>query len=417
MRPVQMPLSVHQTGQSRRSCSERSIESSAVTSLHLARTLRQPIDSEHLFGCGRQGAVRGRPRDRMPSSGAHVMVAQTSFLGDVILTTPLLSALRRILLPRLLTVVVRPEAAPLLEHHPCVDAVVLDDKRRGDRGLGGLLRTARRLRAERADIAVAPHRSVRTALALALAGVPHRVGFTESPGSQLYHVRVPRDHARHDVERNLGLVRAFGGAVEDHLEAPRLVAGAAAARSAAQLLAEVGVGDGRALYGVCPGSVWPTKRWGAEGYGAVVRALRKQDDAQVLLLGGADDIGVSEAVQRHAGGSAVNLVGRTDLGTFVALVERLDALVSNDSAPMHVASALGVPVVAVFCATTPAQGYGPYGTRAALVGADLECRPCGRHGGRRCPRGTEDCMRLVGAADVLKALRSLCPGPRASASL
>ena len=104
------------------------------------------------------------------------------------------------------------------------------------------------------------------------------------------------------------------------------------------------------------------------------------------------------------------------LGTFVAIVERLDALVSNDSAPMHVATAVGVPVVAVFCATTPAQGFGPYGTRAALVEADLECRPCGRHGGRRCPRGTEDCMRLVGAADVLKALRSLGSSSRASAS-
>ena len=412
---LQRPLGVHQAGQLRRSRSERSLESSVVISLHLARTLGQPVGSEHLFGCGRQGAMWGRSPGRMPSSGAHVMVAQTSFLGDVILTIPLLSALRRLLQPRQLTVVIRPEAAPLLAHHPSVDSVVLDDKRGGDRGLRGLLRTARRLRAERADIAVAPHRSIRTALALALAGVPHRVGFAESPGSQLYHVRVPRDRSRHDVERNLGLLSAFGGRVEDHLEAPRLVAGAAATRGAAKLLADVGVGDSRALYGICPGSVWATKRWDTEGYGTVVRALREQDDAQVLLLGGADDIGVSEAVQRHAGGSAVNLVGRTDLGTFVAIVQRLDALVSNDSAPMHVATALGVPVVAVFCATTPAQGYGPYGTRAALVEADLECRPCGRHGGRRCPRGTEDCMRLVGAADVLKALRSLRTSPRASA--
>jgi len=358
-----------------------------------------------------------------PGLSAHVVVAQTSFLGDVVLTTPLLSGLRRLLKPRRLSVVVRPEAAALLTHHPCVDAVVLDDKRGGDRGLSGLVRTARRLRAQRADVVVAPHRSMRTALVLALAGIPHRVGFEDSRGAVLYHERVARDRSRHDVERNLSLLRAFGGRVEDHIEPPRLVAGPAAERSAEQLLADVGVGESRVLYGMCPGSVWPTKRWNVEGYGAVARALREEERAGVLLLGGADDVGVAEAVERHAGGSAVNLAGRTDLATFMALVKRLRALVTNDSAPMHVAAAFGVPVVAVFCATTPAQGYGPYGERAVVVEADLECRPCGRHGGRRCPRGTEDCMRLVGPAAVLKELRSLCCSrdargePRVSGSL
>jgi heptosyltransferase-2 len=77
---------------------------------------------------------------------------------------------------------------------------------------------------------------------------------------------------------------------------------------------------------------------------------------------------------------------------------------------MHVACARGVPVVAVFCATTPALGYGPYGARARVVQADLACRPCGRHGGRRCPRGTEDCMRLVDPARVLAAARAALGG-------
>jgi heptosyltransferase-2 len=335
---------------------------------------------------------------------------QTSFLGDVVLTTPLLSALRRELRPRRLAVVVRPEAAPLLAHHPCVDEVLLDDKRGADGGLTGLVRVARRLRAERFDVAVAPHRSLRTALVLTLAGIPLRIGFAIPPGAMLYHVRVPRERSRQDVERNLALMAAFGSRPEAHLEAPRLVPDPAAEERARQLLVQAGV-EGRVLYGVCPGSVWATKRWSAEGYGALVRGLRSDDDTQVLLLGGPDDAAVAEAVQHHAGGSAVNFVGRTDLETFVAVVARLRALVSNDSAPMHVATALGIPVVAIFCATTPAQGYRPYGTRAAVVEADLECRPCGRHGGRRCPRGTGDCMRLVGAAEVLEALRTLLAHP------
>lgn len=348
--------------------------------------------------------VTGSHKHRRPEPGAHVAVAQTSFLGDVILTTPLLSALRTILRPRRVTIVVRPEALPLVAHHPSVDGVVVDDKRGQDRGLTGLLRVAGRLRRERIDLVVAPHRSTRTALVLTLAGIPHRVGFSECLAAPLYHVRVPRDRARHDVERNLGLVEAFGERPGEHVEAPRLVAGARAEERARDLLASLGVDDGRPLFGICPGSVWPTKRWHVDGYAEVVQALRNKNDATVLLLGGIGDQSVADAIQGRSGGAAINLVGRTDLGMFVALTARMRAVISNDSAPMHIAAACRVPVVAIFCATTPAQGYGPYGTDAEVVQAELECRPCGRHGGRQCPRGTEDCMRLVRAGEVLAGL-------------
>ncbi len=85
---------------------------------------------------------------------------------------------------------------------------------------------------------------------------------------------------------------------------------------------------------------------------------------------------------------------------------------TNTVTPMHVATAVGVPVVAVFCATVPEQGYGPYTERAIVLGADLECRPCGRHGGQRCPRGTGDCMRLVDATEVVCALQRFETGVR-----
>jgi heptosyltransferase-2 len=98
----------------------------------------------------------------------------------------------------------------------------------------------------------------------------------------------------------------------------------------------------------------------------------------------------------------------------VAVIDRLALLVANDSASMHVACARRVPVVAVFCATTPALGYGPWGPRSVVVEADLACRPCGRHGGRRCPRGTQDCMRLVRSRDVVAAATALLAGGAAT---
>lgn len=333
-------------------------------------------------------------------TGPALLVAQTSFLGDVVLTTPLLSALRRRLAPRRLAVLVRPEARALLEGHPDVDQVLIDDKRGADRGVRGLLRTAARVRGERFDVVVSPHRSLRTALLLAAARIPRRVSFAESRGAALYHERVPRDRRRHDVERNLALLAPFGGPAAD-VPALHLPVGRAAAERAAALLPP-GTGP---LIGVAPGSVWATKRWTADGFAAVLAALAA-DGARCVVLGGPDEVGLANEVAARSGARVTVLAGRTDIATLVAVVDRLALLIANDSAPMHVACARSVPVVAVFCATTPALGYGPWSERATVVEADLACRPCARHGGHRCPRGTEDCMRLVEPATVLAAARA-----------
>src|SRR5437867_5184014 len=156
-----------------------------------------------------------KPAASRDARGPALLVVQTSFLGDVVLTTPLVSALRRRLAPRRLALLVRPDAVPLVAGHPDVDQVLVDDKRGADRGALGWLRTARRLRAERFEVAVSPHRSLRTALVLAAAGIPRRVGFGESRGARLFHERVPRDRRRHDVERNLALLAPFGGDAEE----------------------------------------------------------------------------------------------------------------------------------------------------------------------------------------------------------
>jgi heptosyltransferase-2 len=328
-------------------------------------------------------------------------VAQTSFLGDVVLTTPLVSALRARLAPRRLAVLVRPEAAALVAGHPDIDAVLIDDNRGRDRGIAGALRTIRRLRDHRFDLAVSPHRSLRTALVLAAARIPRRVGFRDSRGAALYHERVARDRRQHDVARNLALLAPFGDGTSPAVRLHVPVAAEAAARAATLMPP----GDGP-LVGLAPGSVWATKRWTLDGFAAVAAGLVR-DGARCVLLGAPDEAALAEEVAVRSGRRVAVLAGRTDLATLVAVIDRLALLVCNDSAPMHIAGARGVPVVAVFCATTPALGYGPSGGHDVVVEADLACRPCARHGGRRCPRGTDDCMRLVTPEAVLAAARAV----------
>ena len=348
-----------------------------------------------------------RSASRSLPTNERLLVAQTGFLGDVVLTTPLIAELRRRLAPASLTVLTTPQARPLLEQHPAVDRVITDAKRTAGRGMGGLLRTARQLRRERFTLVAAPHKSLRTALLLALAGIPQRVGFRQSSGWFLYHRTAVRDVHRHEVERILCLMRAFGVEPEQCERQPRVEYSAAARARAEELLREAGVERTEAMFVVCPGSVWPTKRWTIEGYAGLVRCLAR-DYGKVLICGGPDDAPVAQAVHEQSGGQGVNLVGRADLQTFMALIDHAKVVVSNDSAPMHIAVARGVPVVAIFCATTPSLGYGPYSERAVVVEQkDLFCRPCSRHGGHACPRKTEDCMRLITIPDVLAGVNQL----------
>jgi heptosyltransferase-2 len=301
---------------------------------------------------------------------------------------------------------VTPAAAPLVARHPSLDGVLVDDKRGAGRGLRGLMGLARELRGHRFTVAVAAQKSIRTALALVAAGIPRRIGFATAPAPWLYTDRVPRPLALHDRDRLLGLLAPLGGTPSDSAPLlPHLTVTPDAAERARALLAPYAT-DGRPLAALCPGSAWRTKRWPAPAYAALARAL-DADGYRCLVLGGPDERALTAAVQAAAGDAAIDLGGRTDLPLLAAVLARVAIAITNDSAPMHVATAVGVPQVAIFCATVPGQGYGPLGPRSLVVERDLACRPCGRHGGERCPRGTDDCMELVTVAEVHAAVRQV----------
>ncbi|MEB2283997.1 MAG: lipopolysaccharide heptosyltransferase II [Polyangiaceae bacterium UTPRO1] len=331
-----------------------------------------------------------------------ILLVQTGFLGDVILTTPLVAALRRARPEAELTMLVTPAAAPLVAAHPELDRVLVDDKRGADRGVGGLAHLARTLRARHFTIAIAAHKSLRTGILLRAAAIPRRIGFATAPAAAFYTERVPRPAAAHDRDRLLALLAPLGGGGVDAATAhPRVAVDAPTRARARALLAAAG--DDRPFAALCPGSAWRTKRWPAHAFAALARALAA-DGYRCLLLGGADERTLTAEVHAAAGGVTVDLGGATDLPLLAAILAEAAVVVSNDSAPMHVASAVDVPQVAIFCATVPGQGYGPLGRRAAVVERSLDCRPCGRHGGARCPRGTDDCMELVTVDDVRAAV-------------
>lgn len=333
-----------------------------------------------------------------------ILVVQTAFLGDVVLTTPLFRALRRLHPAGHLAALVTPAAAPLLRADPHLDEVLTYDKKGGER----LWRVARRLRAARFDLLLAPHRSHRTALLALLSGIPERVGFSDAALPWAYTRRVERRRDVHEVDRNLALLRGLGAEPEPSDRALHVGYGASEAQAVAAVLQQAGVGAGERVAALCPGSIWPTKRWSAEGFAAAARGLAARG-LRPVLLGGPGDAEVSARVAALAGPGAgvVDAAGRTPLGALAAWMDRASVLVTNDSAPLHVASARGTPTVAVFGPTTLSLGFGPLHAASRVVEADLACRPCGPHGGRRCPEGHFRCMGEVASEAVLRAVDEL----------
>lgn len=344
--------------------------------------------------------------------GERFLVVQTSYLGDVVLTVPLLAEIKRRFPEAELSVLCTPQAKSLLADNPDLQEIITDDKRGEGRGMGGLWRKAKELSNRGFTLALSPHKSLRSALLLFLARIPCRVGFRQSAGWFLYHHRVDRDAKCHDVERNLSILKAFGvdpGGCRIDL---RIEVESAVQESVKRVFSSLGVDrkEGRIVFGLNPGSVWPTKRWSAEGYAELMVRLKERYPCEILLFGGPEDRKAVDSIQGLCGNLGVSLVGKIGLRELACALDWCDVFITNDSGPMHIAVARSIPVVAIFCATTPSLGFYPYSSRAVVVEKDLSCRPCSSHGGRRCPLGTEDCIRLIGPEDILRGVERLLNG-------
>ena len=334
------------------------------------------------------------------------LVIQTSFLGDTVLTTPLLSQLAN----RgggTVDVVSTPAAAALLAHHPALRTIHSYDKRGADRGLLGLWRLASRLRAERYDVVFLAQGSWRSAALAFLAGIPSRIGFSTSAGRWLYTKRVPYRDDLHHAARLLMLARPNGREPTPEERRPSLAPGEQERAAVDELLARHGVQRGERLAALAPGSVWGTKRW--PYYPELAQQLAAH--ARVLVIGSGADATLAQAISA-AESTAIDATGQLSLLASAELIGRCGVVVTNDSAPMHLASAMGTPTVAIFGPTVPDFGFGPLSPRASVVGHDsLRCRPCDRHGPQRCPLGHHRCMRDLSPALVAERALTLLLNP------
>jgi heptosyltransferase-2 len=301
-------------------------------------------------------------------------------------------------------VVTTPAGAQLLTGHPAVRRVIPYDKRGADAGVGGLLRIAARVSPEEAgSVAYLAQGSVRSAFLALRAGYRERIGFATSAGRWLYTRRLTPMPAWHHAERLLRLARGAEESIAPETLTPSLFPSAADRAGVDDLLSAHGAVNER-LIALAPGSIWATKRW--PGFPALARSLSAH--GRVVVIGGPADRELASAIGAEAAG-AIDATGQLTLLGSAELIGRSALLVTNDSLPQHLASAMDTPTVTIFGPTVPAFGFGPLAPHSIAVGHDsLPCRPCHPHGPAVCPLGHHRCMRDLGDTAVLaRALEAL----------
>ncbi|TAJ15252.1 glycosyltransferase [Marinilabiliaceae bacterium JC017] len=325
------------------------------------------------------------------------LVIQTAFIGDVILATPVIEKLARFYPGATIDVLVRKGNESLLSNNPHINRVLVFDKKAAK--YRNLIRMIREVRQQKYDVVVNIQRYATTGLLTAFSKAKNKVGFDKNPLSRFFSIRIPHhmkesNEKIHEVDRNLQLIRHL---TDDSFEMPRMYP-----FSGDYEKMKV---DG-AYYCIAPTSVWFTKQFPLERWIQLINRLAYSKP--VFLLGGPGDRQLCEQVKKEALHPDVrNMAGELSFLESAALIEKAEMNFVNDSAPLHIASAVNAPVRAMFCSTVPAFGYTPLSDDSLVLETkkNLDCRPCGLHGKRECPLGHFHCADIA-IDDILASFES-----------
>lgn len=338
-----------------------------------------------------------------PENLKRVVVRGTNWVGDAVMTVPALRELRRVLPAAHITLATRSFARGIFNGADFVDDLLIQD--RGAGPFGSVRAQARDWRKQNFDLAILFPNAFEAALVSWLGRVPARLGYeTERRGFLLSHrLTLPSWRAsRHESFYYLNLIAALEEMLCGQSEilqqqpAAELSVDRNRQTEAVDFLRNQGVRGGRPLIALCPGSINSrAKRWPAERYAALADRLKEELDADLLLIGSANELDVSLDVSGRMNQTPILLTGKTDLALAVAVLDQVDLLISNDTGPAHIAAALGRPTLVIFGPTNPLTTR-PLSSVAEIVRYPPDCAPCML---RDCPIDHR-CMTAITPEDV-----------------
>lgn len=329
----------------------------------------------------------------------NILAIKLRYLGDVLLATPTLHALKTAYPTACLSVLVNRGTDAVLRANPDVDEIIPLDR-------GSILQQTRfvwEIRRRRFDTVVDLTDGDRAAFLTRITGAPVRIGFNaeERWTGRCYTTVVRPDAGGHRIERDLAALVPLGAASRDGV--PRLWLTPEDEAKVEQLAGQLGLARDRSWVVIQPGARYWFKAWPPERFAELADRLNDRFGCQILVGGSPDEEPLTQSVVRQANSRPVAIAGRSDVRTLAALLKRSALFVGNDTGAMHIAAAMGTPVVGLFGPSNPRE-WGPRGGPAEVIFKGLDCRICFHP---TCRRGEENCMKLITVEEVMAACQRL----------
>ncbi|MDD5561076.1 MAG: lipopolysaccharide heptosyltransferase II [Candidatus Omnitrophica bacterium] len=338
-----------------------------------------------------------------------ILVVRTDRIGDVLLSTPVIKALRDKYPQAYISMIVAPYARDIVEGNPYLDEIIIYDKDNKHKGWLHSLKFARKLRKKRFDLAVILHPTNRMHLLLFLTGIPKRLGYKRKFGflNNPAKAHLKQEGLKHESEYNLDLVRDLGisGNPQDLFMPVRQES----EQWVNDLFSGCGIKEADKLLAINPGASCPSKIWPAANFAQVAEILARRHSFKILIVSGPKDTLLANMIANKIGEQAVNLSGKTSVSHLASVLKRCVLFISNDSGPVHIASSLGVPVVSIFGRNQPGlspRRWGPLGRKDKYLHKDVGCIQCLAH---NCKKEFA-CLKAISVEDVLAAVESILKG-------
>lgn len=335
----------------------------------------------------------------------NILVVRLDRMGDVVLSTPVLKALRDTYPESRITFMVRPPVKEIVEGNPYVDDVIIYDKAMGFLGSLGLIK---KLRGKKFDLAVALHPTSRTHWIIFLSGISKRLGFDRRKRMGILLTdRIPdKKHLglKHEIDYTLDILRYMGIDVKDRrMHVPVSRDNGMRAR---EMLENGGISENDSVVAVNPGASCPSKRWPAEKFAEAADMLIKSRGVKIVIISGGSDKCIGAKMASSMKERCLDLSGRTGVGDMAGILKRVKLFISNDSGPVHVACAVGTPVVAIFGRSDRGlspRRWGPSNKGDVVIHKDVGCMECLAH---NCVLGFK-CLSAITVDEVVRAAEGL----------
>jgi len=345
------------------------------------------------------------PKIQIPKYGK-ILIVRLDRIGDVLLSTPVIKALRDAYPESHIAFMVRPYTRDIVEGNPYLNEVIIYDKAGSEKGIVGTIKFAKMLKSMKFDVAMILHPTSRTNLVTFLAGIPQRIGFDRKWGV-LLSKKIPHTKQfglKHEIDYTLGILGSIG--IETRDRSLYMPIKRSSEESVAAIFRMSGIGMDDIVVTINPGASCPSKRWRAEKFAGVANGLIEKHKVKIVIISDKIDRIFGDKMASLVKAECLNLCGDTTISDIASVLRRTDLLISNDSGPVHIACAVGTPVISIFGRSDRGlspQRWGPSGDKSVVLHKDVGCDICLAH---NCKNGFK-CLEAVSISDVVDAAEGL----------